>query len=495
AWLASRYRKAGPDEALIIYGGGGLYRVIVGGGGIVWPFVNQVESLSLKLMTIEVKCEEVYSAQGVPMTVDGIAQIKVDRNDEMIRTAAERFLGKPESVILSVAQQTLEGHLRAIIGLMTVEAVYAKRDEFAQKVAEVAATDMAGMGLRIDSFTIRDVRDSQGYLDALGKPRTAQVKRDATIGEAEAQRDAQIKTAEAQRDALAESSRANRDGQLAKYEADTKIAEANRDYEMAVAQYRAAMEQQKAEADLAYEKQKFRTQQEVEREKVQVEVVEREMQVKVQEQEIVRKQRELEATVRTPADAEKYKITTLAEAEKTKLETEAAGESAKLRQVGEGEATATRAKGLAEAEVIKATGLAEAEVVRQKGFAEAEAMMKKAEAWQNYNQAAITEKVIEVLPAVAAAVAEPLSKTERIVMVNTGGDGAGGIGASRITHDVSNIIAQLPPVVEALSGIDFEDLLKRLPKIGQAPAAPPAESEPEAEVETGSQTESAEPTQ
>ncbi|MFQ6131200.1 MAG: flotillin family protein, partial [Armatimonadota bacterium] len=424
AWFASRYRKVGPNEALIIYGGGRRPRVIVGGGGLVWPIINQVKLLSLELMTLEVTTPEVYTEQGVAVTVDGIAQVKVDRNDEMVRTAAERMLSKTGTEIRNIALQTLEGHLRAILGTMTVEAIYKQRDEFARRVAEVAAADLAGMGLRIDSFTIREIRDSQGYLDALGKTRTAQVKRDATIGEAEAQRDAMAKSAEA-----------NRDGQVAKFQADTEIAEADRDYEVKVAQYKAAVAAQKAEADLAYDLQKFKTQQLVEREQVQVEVVEKEMQTQVPEREILRKERELEATIRKPADAEKYKIETLAEAQRMKLETEATGQGAAAARIGKGEA-----------EAIQAKGLAEAEVVRQTGFAEAEAMMKKADAWQNYNQAAITEKVIEVLPQVATAVAQPLARTDKIVMVNTGGGDGGGIGASRITGDVASIISQLPPV-------------------------------------------------
>lgn len=474
AWAFSRYQKAGPNDALVVYGGG-KYRIVVGGGTIVWPFINQCEQLSLELMTLDVTVDEVYTIHGVPITVDGIAQVKVDRNDEMIRTASERFLGKPETEIRNIALQTLEGHLRAIMGTLTVEEAYRERDEFANRVAGTAAQDLAGMGLRIDSFTIREVRDGQGYLEALGKPRTAQVKRDATIGEAEAQRDAVARSAEA-----------NRDGQKAKFAADTEIAEADRDYQMKVADYKASVQTQKAQADLSYDLQKYTTEQRVKKEQVQIDVVDREMQTQVQEREIVRKERELMATIQKPADAERYKVETLADAERAKREREAAGEAAAIESVGTGQAAAERAKGLAVAEVQKAQGLAQAEVIREQGFAEAEAMMKKADAWQNYNQAAITEKVIEVLPDVASAIAQPLAQTDKIVMINTGGDGAGGgIGASRITQDVSNVMAQLPPVLEALTGIDFEEMLEKLPQIGErlgvggsAPAGPPAESSP-----------------
>jgi len=459
AWIGHRYKKVGPNEALIVYGRGKRGgRIVVSGGTFIWPLFEQVQVLSLEIMTIDVTTPEetgVYTIQGVPIFVDGVAQIKVDNTEEAIKTAAEQFLGKSNKEIEQIALQTLQGHLRAILGTMTVEEIYKNRDAFAQRVQEVAAVDLAGMGLRIVSFTIKDIRDPHGYLEALGKPRTAQVKRDAVIGEAEAQRDA-----------TARSAQANQEGQTAKFLADTKIAEAQRDYEINVAQYTAAQNKQKAEADLAYDLQKFKTQQLVEKEQVQVEVVQKQMQAEVQKREIERKQLELEATVNKPADAERYRIQTLAEAEREKRMVEATGEAEAIRSVGVGEADANKARGLAEAEVVKAKGLAEAEVIKQKGFAEAEAMMKKAEAWQKYNQAAIVEKVMDVLPAIAGAIAQPLAQTERIVMINTGGDSKDGIGASRITRDVSEIISQLPPVLEALSGVDLNEMLDKLPGIG-----------------------------
>lgn len=254
------------------------------------------------------------TSKGVPVKVDGVAQIKIKGDDISIATAAEQFLSKPTDEIKNVAMQTLEGHLRAILGTMTVEEIYQNRDAFASKVQEVAATDMQNMGLGIVSFTIRDIRDSQGYLEALGKPRIAQVKRDAQIAQAEADRDAMIK-----------SSQATQAGQEAKFAADTKIAESQRDYQTNVATYQAAVNQKKAEADLAYDLQKYKTGQLVKAEEVQVQIIEKQKQIELQQQEILRRQRELEATVQRPADAERYKVETLANAKKFQLETEAAG--------------------------------------------------------------------------------------------------------------------------------------------------------------------------
>ena len=232
---------------------------------------------------------EVYTVKGVPIIVDGVAQIKVRGDDVSIRTSAEQFLSKTADEIRSIAMQTLEGHLRAILGTMSVEEIYQNREAFAQRVQEVAATDLANMGLRIVSFTIRDIKDNQGYLEALGKPRIAQVKRDALIAQAEADRDAMISSAQA-----------NQSGQEAKFAADTKIAEANRDYQMKVAEYQASVNQKKAEADLAYDLQKFKTGQVVKAEEVQVDIVEKQKQIELQQQEIQRDKRNWRRPSRNP---------------------------------------------------------------------------------------------------------------------------------------------------------------------------------------------------
>src|SRR5512141_1134468 len=349
---ASRYVKVGPNEVLVVSGrkhrytdpDGSLqirgFRVRKGGGTFVIPVIEKVDKLSLELLTIDVEQQQdVYTSKGVPVRVDGVAQIKVKGDDVSINTAAEQFLSKSTDEIKGVAMQTLEGHLRAILGTMTVEEIYQNRDAFASKVQEVAAGDMANMGLGIVSFTIRDIRDTQGYLDALGKPRIAQVKRDAVIAQAEADRDAMIRSSQAQQA-----------GQEAKFQADTKIAEANRDYQTNLAQYQAAVNQRKAEADLAYDLQRYKTGQLVKAEEVQVTIIEKQKQIELQQQEIQRKQKELEANVQKPADAERYRVETIANATKFQLEMEATGA-----------ANAAKAKGLANADVVKATGLAEAD--------------------------------------------------------------------------------------------------------------------------------------
>jgi flotillin len=465
-FYASRYKKVGPNQVLVISGRRRMlvnpvtgqreqvgFRIRKGGGAFILPVLERVDVLSMEILTIEVEVRSVYTVEGVPVHVDGVAQIKVRGEEASIYTAAEQFLSKGPDGIIYVAHETLAGHLRAILGMLTVEEIYKDRDAFAGKVLEVSAGDLANMGLEIVSFVIKDIRDDKEYLESLGRTRTAEVKRDAVMGEAEAQRDATIAQANAARDATIQSARARQEGETAKFEADTKIAEAQKGYRVQKAHYDQEANREEVKADLERTLQEKKTSQEITAQEVQIEVIAKQKQIEVQEQEVQRRVQELEATVQKPAEAERYRIETLASAKKYQTETEAAGEAAATRLRGEGEADATKARGLAQAEVIQA-----------QGFAEAQAMEKKAEAWQKYNQAAIIQQLIEALPQVAGAIAQPLSQTDRIVIINSGSDGA---GASKVTADVTNIVAQVPETLEALTGVNLIDALKSLPGIGQ----------------------------
>jgi flotillin len=450
--VARRYKKVGPNQVMIISGrkakiktaDGRIeevgFRIRRGGGAFILPLLEKVDLLSLEIMTLDVTTPEVYTKPGVPIIVDGVAQVKVGGDEHSIRTSAEQFLGKTADQIKDIALQTVEGHLRAIIGTMTIEDIYKNRDQFASQVQEVAVGDLANMGLQIVSFTMKDVRDNHGYLEALGKPRTAEVKRDAIIAQAEADRDATIKSAQARQA-----------GEIAKFGAETQMAEAQKNFLLQKASYDALTNEAKAQADLAYDLQRYKTNQALKREEVQVSVIEKEQQIVVQEREILRREKELEATVKRLADAERYRVQTEAEATRFKYEAEARGQ-----------AEAQKAKGLAAAEVVKATGTAEADVIALKGTAEAEAMAKKATSWKEYNEAAVAQLIMQALPEIARAIAEPLSKTDKITIVNTGD---GGAGASKITADVTTIMAQLPPIIENLAGVDLRKLVELVPQL------------------------------
>ncbi len=437
--FVGRYVKVGPDEALIVSGrkkrlpNGQVvgFRIVRGGATFVLPVLEVSKTISLRIMPLDVN-SSAYTSQGVQVSVDGIAQVKIDSSQEAIATAAEQFLSLKEDEIKRIATQTLEGHLRSIVGNLTVEEINQNRDAFAQKVQELAAGDLANMGLKIISFTIREIADKNGYLESLGKAQIARVQRDAVIGQAEAKRDADIKSAEAMQA-----------GQTAKYLAETKVAESNRDKEMKVADYQAAINERKAEADLSYDKKKFVIQQEVEKEAMQVEIVKKQKEIELQEQEALRKEKELDAMIRKPAEADRFKTEISAEADKVKKSKEA-----------EAQSFAIKAEGLAKAEAIKAAGLAEAEIIKAKGEAEAAALAKKAEAYKQFNDAAIAQMVIEKLPDIASAIAQPLAKTEKIVMI-------GDSGASKLTKDITGVIAQLPETVKGLTGVDITDILRK----------------------------------
>jgi flotillin len=234
--------------------------------------------------------------------------------------------------------------------------------------------------------------------------------------------------------------------------------------------------QKKAEADLAYDLQKYKTGQLVKAEEIQVTIIEKQKQIELQQQEIMRRQKELEANVQKPADAERYKVETLANARKFQLETEAAGSASAAKATGFANADVAKATGTAEAEANKAKGLAEAAIIEAQGKATAEAMRMKAESFKQYNEAAVVEMIIRILPEVAGRISEPLSKMERMVIINSG-DGPGG-GASKLTGDVTQIVAQLPPVIESLTGIKFEKLLEQIPGL-RKPMTKPDETKKE----------------
>lgn len=449
--VASRYKKCGPNKVLVVSGGGKEKFIsadgvemeigfkIHRGGKFIWPYLQKVDLLSLEIMTLDVKGDNVYTQEGVPVTVDGVAQVKIENNDVSIRTAAEQFLGR-EVEMQKTALETLEGHLRAILGTLTVEEIYRERDKFAQSVQEAVTGDMNKMGMKIVSFTIKDVRDEQNYLESLGQKRLAQVKSTAVIGEAEAESKATV-----------ESAKAKQEGESARFEADTKIADARRGYESKLAEFKAAVSKAQAESELAYDLQKSRTMQKVREEQVKVDVVEKEGRARVEEKAVQLKEKELEATIQRKADAELAKTEMLAEAERYQRRVEA-----------EGKAVAIRVKAEAQAEVIRAKGLAEAEVIKAQGIAKAEAMKMKTEAWQAYRPAAVTEILITKLPEIAQAISAPLAKTERVIITSD----EQGAGAAKVTNDVTQIISQLPPMIKSLTGVDVTELISKIPELG-----------------------------
>lgn len=438
------YRKVGPNQVLVISGRTSTvtepdgrkrkvgYRLQVGGGTFVVPFLEFVQVMPLDVISVSIRCPEVLTAQGVIISAEAFGQVKVSSDERLLHRAVENFLSRGTSGIAAVAQEVLEGHMRAALGTMAVEAISMEREEFAQRVRRAAQGDFERLGLELLAFSLKDISDSQGYLEALGARRIAEVKRDAAIAQAETERDAVIRAAHYRKE-----------GDVARLAAEAELANANRDFELQRAEMQIAVNTKRAEADLAYELARARALEELKRLEYKLKLTEKELEAKVEEQEIALREKHLQATVKLPAEAESYRMRLEAEAEAYRKELEAKGRAAGLRL---------------EAQV-------QAEALREQGKAEAEAMREKAMAWQQYNQAALAEMLIQRLPEMARAVAEPLANVDKIVMVGEGGQ------TGKLTAQVAEVLAQLPTVVEALTGFKLADALKKPETGANAPGS------------------------
>ena len=451
--MARLYRKAGPHEALVVYGFRGT-RIVKGGGTVIFPLVESCRELSLQLMSFDVAPQQdLYTKQGVAVTVEAVAQIKVKSDPESIRTASEQFLTKTDAAREGLIRLVMEGHLRGIIGQLSVEQIVKEPEMVGDRMRSTCAEDMNKMGLEVVSFTIKEVRDKNEYISNMGRPDVARIRRDADVAAAEAERDTAIKRAEAMRASAVAKAQADQERVLAETLSMTKQAEATRDLEIKKAEYLETTKKQQAQADKAYDIQSNIMQQLVVVEAVKVRQVEREQEIKVQEAEILRHEKELIATTLKQAEVERKRIETIAAAEKARVIAEAEGRAAQKRMDGD-----------AEAEVIRKKGTAEAEIILQKGEAEAKAMNVKAEAYLEWNQAAVVDKLITGMPEVVRALASPLANVDKITIVSTG-DGHSA-GMSKVTGDMAQMAAQIPALFETLSGMKMGELLGKVRQIG-----------------------------
>jgi flotillin len=482
--ISKNYIKVPPNEAAVFSGrkrklsDGRIvgYRLVRGGAALRIPLLEKVDYLSLNVITIPLEIRRAYTLKGVPVSVKAVANVKIRSDDVSLQAAAERFLGMSQQEVQRVIFQTLEGHLRAILGTLTVEEINNDRQSFAQKLTSEAALDLERMGIGVDVLTIQEISDEEGYLDALGKRRTAEVKRDAQIGEAEATRDSKINA-----------SRAMQEGEKVKLESEANIAFAQRELEVKRAQFQGEVETERARADQAGPLSSAKARQSVVAEEVRIEKIRTEERISVEEQEVKRKERELEATVIKPADAERTAAVLRAEAAKQAAILEAEGRKAaliaiaeaeqeRLRQEGMGRASAIEAEGKAEAAKIEATGLAQAKAIEAQGIAEANAILKKAEAWKQFNESARLQTILEKLPnileasaPVFSAVASPLGNIDKVVMIEQG-NGNGASGINRFASTAPSVVFGFLQQLEAL-GINVPNLIAQLGIDGRAETA------------------------
>ena len=430
------YHNAGPNQVMIISGGrtrtiatpdGGTrqvgYRIKVGGGALVLPWLESVSYLPLDVFTVRLKVENVFTATSVMISAEGQAQVKVMGDEASIYQAAEHFLGKGGEAIEMVGREVVEGYMRSVIGTRSVEAIIREQEQMAQQVIQGATADLGRMGLTVLSFSFKEINDQQGFISALAEPRIAQVKRDAAIARAEAEKDSLVKTA-----AL------KQEGDVFKLRSEEEVMEATAKFEVRRAEQQNQVNEQRAKADVAYDMERTKLAVGLKEQEAEVALVEKRKAIEIQQQEVLRREQELEATVKRPADAHSYQARLDAELEAYRKELDGKGQAALIEAKGEAEAGATRAR----------------------GAAEAEAMSAKAESYKHYNDAALAEMVIKVLPEITAAVSAPLSNVDKIVMVSGGEDG----GISKLTGQVAQVVAQVPTVVESVTGIKLGRLLE-----------------------------------
>ena len=443
--------------------------VVTGGGRMRKPIIEEVQFLDLSEITLpQLKVEMMPNKDGVLVTVEAVANIRFQDDAVALLAAGARFLGMPREQIIQTARETLEANLRGVIGTLTVEELIQDRDKFRQKVLEEAGQDLRGLGMQIDVFNPQSITDSMGYIEALGKKRTAEVQRDATIGEAEATAEARKRSTDAERDA-----------EVVAQDNERQKAEATKNADVAKRQYEAEVAREAAIAEQAGPLAKAQAEQEVVIAQVKIEEEQARASIAVEEQNILREQKAKEATTVVPAKAEAdaaarnatgYKDAAILKADGDKHATiaRADAEQHKREAEGQGLAGATQAKGLAEAEVIKQQGLAEAEVIREKGLAKAIALSELADGYTKFNEAALTLELIRGLPpaiealgSVFGAIAAPLGNIDKLVVVDSGG-GDGNSGAlNRLARTGPLMLLQLTEQAKAV-GIDLTPLFAKL---------------------------------
>ena len=466
---ANRYKRVPTDQAMVVYGSrkGDVGFTIVGGGGgkFIVPIKESYKMMSLEVQTLLIRVQDVITRSGVPVTVDCVAQIKISAEKTKLNVAAQQLLNKPTQEISGMAEQTITGHVRGVCATLEVEGINSDRDALSSKIREVAVPDLGNMGLEIVSLTVKDIADQVGYLEALGKRRTAEVKRDAIIGESAARRDAIMQSAEY-----------DKQGQQARFEADASIAAAQRDRDVKVNQYQAQVEMERANKEIAFDLQDRVRRQELVQAEVNIQIREKERQIELQQKEIDRKTKEVESTIRVPAKAEADRAATIAEGDQRATVLRANGEAQAtfargkaqadvinvqgeananvIRVTGVADGDKTRAVGLAEADVIKAKGLSEAAAIEATGRATAEAMLKKAEAWSKYQDAAKLQVVVEGLPNIVREMAQPLAGTDKLIMM--GGSG----GPSGLVENVAQGAMKASALLESMTGVSLGQLVR-----------------------------------
>lgn len=432
-FLLMGYIKAPPDTAYIITGLG-KRRILIGKAGIRLPFIERLDKLSLRVMQVDVKTSEaVPTNEFINVTVDGVANIKISSDPELLGRAAESLLNMDQPQLIALVTQVLEGNMREIVGSVGLKEMVQDRQGVAKKITENVVPDMEKLGIEVVNFNIQNFKDGAGTIENMGIDNVEQIRKNAQIAKANAQRDIAIASSQAQEQANA-----------VKVEADKKIAEQNAELAVQQAEMQIRADTKKAEADAAYSIQQENQRKTIEIAKADADIARREKEAEIAQAEIVVKEKQLDAEIRKQADAENYRIAKEAEAELIRRQKEADAKKYEALQ----EALAKRAQ----AEAVRYAMEQEAEGVKAKGLAEALAIEKKAEAQKRMGEASVIEMYLQALPEIVKNAADPLAQTDKIVMY---GDG----NAAKLVKDVMHSANQVVDGVKESTGIDLAALI------------------------------------
>ncbi len=443
-FLIAGYLKAPPDTAYII-SGPFKKRILIGKAGWRMPFFERVDKISLRVMQVDVKTSEaVPTNEFINVNVDGVANVKVSSNPELLKKAAESLLGMNQAELVSLVTQVLEGNMREIVGSVGLKEMVQDRQGVAKKITENVVPDMEKLAIEVVNFNIQNFKDNAGTIENMGIDNVEQIRKNAQIAKANAQRDIAIATSHAQEEANA-----------VKVEAEKKIAEQNTALSVQQAELKVQADTKKAAADAAYSIQQENQRKTIEIAKTEADIAKKEKESELADKAIVLKEKQLDAEIRKQADANNYRIAKEAEAELIKRQKDAEAE----RFATEQEAAAKKYQAMMEAEAKRAEAEAlryameqEAEGIRAKGLAEAEAIEKKAEAQKKMGEASVLEMYLAALPEVVKNAAAPLSRTDKIVMY---GDG----NATKVVKDVMQSASQIMEGVKESTGIDVNALI------------------------------------
>ena len=427
------YMQAPPDTAYII-SGMGKKRILIGRAGWRIPLIERVDKLSLRVMQVDVKTTDaVPTNEFINVSVDGVANIKISSDPELLERAAQSLLGMKQVDLINLVTQVLEGNMREIVGSVGLKEMVQDRQGVAKKITENVVPDMEKLGIEVVNFNIQNFKDNAGTIENMGIDNVEQIRKNAQIAKANAQRDIAIATSEAQQQANA-----------IKVEAEKKIAEQNAQLLVQQAEMKVMADTKKAEADAAYSIQQENQRKTIEITRANADIARREKETELAEKEIALKEKQLDAEIRKQADAMKYKAEKEAEADLIRRQRDA--EAKKYEAIQEAEARK------AEAEAVRFAMEQEAEGIRAKGLAEAEAIEKKAEAQRKMGEASVLEMYLQALPEIVKGAASPLAQTDKIVMY---GDG----NATKVVKDVMTSASQVMEGVKESTGLDLSALL------------------------------------